>query len=110
MYEYAVEPAVLQNLPDQALLLVTRGSGGPVLTSVECDPAIVTLPRVSSAPLPDPADVRLPAGGSAQRHQPAARARTARPRIRLAGDQAALDPAGLDPADQGERWTQSGSS
>jgi len=60
VYEYAVEPAVLQNLPDQALLLVTRGSGGPVLTSVECDPAIVTLPRVSSAPLPDPADVRLP--------------------------------------------------
>ena len=61
VYEYAVEPAVLQNLPDQALLLVTRGSGGPVLTSVECDPAIVTLPRVSTAPLPDPADVRLPA-------------------------------------------------
>ena len=58
VYEYAVEPAVLQNLPDQALLLVTRGSGGPVLRSVECDPAIVTLPRVSTAPLPDPADVR----------------------------------------------------
>jgi hypothetical protein len=58
VYEYAVEPAVLQNLPDQALLLVARGSGGPVLTSVECDPAIVTLPRVSTAPLPDPADVR----------------------------------------------------
>jgi hypothetical protein len=66
VYEYAVEPAVLQNLPDQALLLVTRGSGGPVLTSVECDPAIVTMPRVSTAPLPDPADVRLPArAGSA---------------------------------------------
>ncbi|MCW2910552.1 MAG: hypothetical protein JWL68_5341 [Actinomycetia bacterium] len=64
VYEYAVEPAVLQNLPDQALLLVTRGSGGPVLTSVECDPAIVTLPRVSSAPLPDPADVRLPGRGT----------------------------------------------
>jgi hypothetical protein len=60
VYEYTVEPAVLQNLPDQALLLVTRGSGGPVLTSVECDPAIVTLPRVSTAPLPDPADVQRP--------------------------------------------------
>jgi hypothetical protein len=65
VYEYAVEPAILQNLPDQALLLVTRGSGGPVLTSVECDPAIVMLPRVSAAPLPDPADVHRsgPAAG-----------------------------------------------
>lgn len=60
VYEYTVEPAVLQNLPDQALLLVTRGPGGPVLTSVECDPAIVTLPRVSTAPLPGPADVQRP--------------------------------------------------
>ena len=55
VYEYAVEPTVLQNLPDQALLLVTRGSGGPVLQPVECDPAIITLPRVSTAPLPGPA-------------------------------------------------------
>ena len=31
VYEYTVEPAVLQNLPDQALLLVTRGSGRPIL-------------------------------------------------------------------------------
>jgi hypothetical protein len=68
VYEYAVEPAVLQNLPDQALLLVTRGSGGPVLTSVECDPAIVTLPRVSTAPLPDPADVQR--SGPAAGHLP----------------------------------------
>jgi hypothetical protein len=68
VYEYAVEPAVLQNLPDQALLLVTRGSGGPVLSSVECDPAIVTLPRVSTAPLPDPADVQRP--GPADGHLP----------------------------------------
>ena len=59
VHEYAVEPAVLQHLPDHAVLLVTRGSAGPVLESVECDPAIVTLPRVSAAPLPDPAR-RLP--------------------------------------------------
>ena len=64
VYEYAVEPTVLQNLPDQALLLVTRGSGGPVLRSVECDPAIVTLPRVSVTPLPDPAGVRAAGPGS----------------------------------------------
>jgi hypothetical protein len=55
VYEYTVEPAVLQNLPDQALLLVTRGSGRPILQPAECDPAIITLPGVSTGPLPDPA-------------------------------------------------------
>ena len=68
VYEYTVEPAVLQNLPDQALLLVTRGSGRPILQPVECDPAIVTLPGVSLSPLPDPAD---PAPASAQPAMPA---------------------------------------
>jgi hypothetical protein len=117
VYEYAVEPAVLQNLPDQALLLVTRGSGGPVLTSVECDPAIVTLPRVSSAPLPDPADVRLPARHTGPLPGPE--------RTELSGPGTPLDRAGpqhrapnqrdpdqpdLDPADRGVRWTQSRSS
>ena len=124
VYEYAVEPAVLQNLPDQALLLVTRGSGGPVLTSVECDPAIVTLPRVSSAPLPDPADVRLPARSAAAAPLP----EPARPGLAGPGNtldqadrdqngpnqaglhQTGRDQAALDPADRGDRWTQSGSS
>ena len=55
VYEYAVEPAVVQNLPDHALLLVTRGPGGPSLEPIECDPAIITLPRVSTSPLQDPA-------------------------------------------------------
>jgi hypothetical protein len=125
VYEYTVEPAVLQNLPDQALLLVTRGSGGPVLTSVECDPAIVTLPRVSSAPLPDPADVRLPARSASDAvPQPEpGRPGLAGPGVTLdqtGADQTGADHAGLhqtgrdqaalDPADQGERWTQSGSS
>lgn len=130
VYEFAVEPAVLQNLPDQALLLVTRGSGGPVLTSVECDPAIVTLPRVSTAPLPDPADVRLPARsatGAVPLPEPG-RPGLAGPGVTLdqtspdrdgpdqtgphhAGlHQTGRDQAALDPADQGERWTQSGSS
>jgi hypothetical protein len=55
VYEYAVEPVTLQHLPDHALLLVeTRPEGGRKLTPVECDPAIVTLERVSTAPLPDP--------------------------------------------------------
>jgi hypothetical protein len=112
VYEYAVEPAVLQNLPDQALLLVTRGSGGPVLTSVECDPAIVTLPRVSSSPLPDPADVLLPGRGAGALPEPN---RTelpgpGTPLDRAGPHHSALDQPGLDPADQGVRWTQSRSS
>ncbi|MDN3355111.1 hypothetical protein [Actinomadura sp. DC4] len=55
VYEYAVEPVTLQHLPDHALLLVeTRPEGGRRLTPVECDPAIVTLDRVATTPLPDP--------------------------------------------------------
>ena len=53
VYEYAVEPVTLQRLPDHALLLVeTHLEGGRVLTPVECDPAIVTLDRVATTPLP----------------------------------------------------------
>jgi hypothetical protein len=55
VYEYAVEPVTLQHLPDHALLLIeTRPEGGRKLTPVECDPAIVTLDRVATTPLPDP--------------------------------------------------------
>jgi hypothetical protein len=55
VYEYAVEPVTLQHLPDHALLLIeTRPEGGRKLTPVECDPAIVTLNRVATTPLPDP--------------------------------------------------------
>jgi hypothetical protein len=50
VYEYAVEPTVLQSLPDHALLLVTRAAAGPDLRAVECDPTIITLPRVSTQP------------------------------------------------------------
>jgi hypothetical protein len=51
VYEYAVEPAVLQNLPDHALLLAVRGPAGPQVEAVECDPAIATLPGVTAHPL-----------------------------------------------------------
>ena len=51
VYEYAVEPTVLQNLPDHALLLAARGPAGPGLQAVECDPAIATLPGVGARPL-----------------------------------------------------------
>jgi len=48
-----VEPTTLQHLPDYAMLLVTsRPGGGHVLAPVECNPEIVTLPRVSTDPLP----------------------------------------------------------
>jgi hypothetical protein len=60
VYEYAVEPTVLQSLPDHALLLVTRAATGPELRAVECDPTIITLPRVSTEPH-RPAAVRVPA-------------------------------------------------
>jgi hypothetical protein len=50
VYEYAIEPAVLQNLPDNALLLAARPAGTSP-QPVECHPHIVTLPHVSTTPL-----------------------------------------------------------
>lgn len=48
VYEYTVEPSVLQRLPETALLLIDqRGNVQPV----ECHPAIVTLPQSGSVPL-----------------------------------------------------------
>ncbi len=61
VYEYAVEPAVLQNLPDHALLLAARGPAGPHLQAVECDPAIATLPSVSTR-----VQVPVPRAGAAR--------------------------------------------
>ena len=52
VYEYSVEPGVLQHLPDNALLLVADGAMGPDLRAVECHPAIVTMPNVSTTPFP----------------------------------------------------------
>ena len=52
VYEYRIDPSVLQNLPEQALLLADRAPGVLRLRAVECDPAIVTLPGVSTTPLP----------------------------------------------------------
>jgi hypothetical protein len=56
VYEYAVEPAVLQNLPDHALLLAARDPAGRRLRAVECDPAISALAATRARfPLPVPA-------------------------------------------------------
>ncbi|TYB38430.1 hypothetical protein [Actinomadura chibensis] len=66
VYEYAVEPVTLQHLPDHALLLVESApGGGRTLTAVECDPAIITLERVSTAPLPDAPRPAIAAPGAA---------------------------------------------
>jgi hypothetical protein len=54
VYEYAVEPTALQNLPDYALLLADRSGSTVQLRAVECDPSIITLPGASTAPLPPP--------------------------------------------------------
>jgi hypothetical protein len=54
VYEYAVEPTALQNLPEYALLLADRSGGALKLRAVECDPAIITLPGASTAPLSPP--------------------------------------------------------
>jgi hypothetical protein len=53
VYEYAVEPRTLQDLPDYALLLVKEQAGGSILQPVECNPEIVLLPRMIMQPLPD---------------------------------------------------------
>jgi hypothetical protein len=45
VYEFAVEPTVLQNLPGNALLLPARGTQD--VLAVECDPRIITLPGAS---------------------------------------------------------------
>jgi hypothetical protein len=66
VYEYAVEPTTLQHLPDYAMLLVSsRPGGGHWLAPVECNPEIVTLPRVSMDPLPS-----LPAPARPERPRP----------------------------------------
>jgi hypothetical protein len=69
VYEYAVEPRTLQDLPDYALLLVTGQGNGSVLQPVECNPEILTLPRVlmeplPDLPLPDPSVALIPLAGS----------------------------------------------
>ncbi|MFI7212953.1 hypothetical protein ACIBP4_00115 [Micromonospora maritima] len=49
VYEYLVEPHTLQGLPDYALLIVNHTVTGRDLRAVECNPDIVTLPRVDGA-------------------------------------------------------------
>jgi hypothetical protein len=48
--EFVVEPAVLQSLPDNALLLPARGTISPEILAVECGPADHHLARRHSQP------------------------------------------------------------
>jgi hypothetical protein len=63
VYEYAVEPTALQNLPDYALLLADRSGATLRLRAVECDPAIITFPGASTVPLEPPAGSHTAHGG-----------------------------------------------
>ena len=94
VYEYAVEPAVLQHLPDGALLLPARGTASPGLLAVECDPQIITLPgaAASLAPAGDPAITRPAAepGG--------------RPELAPPHPQPASKPWRGSPADSAPAW------
>jgi hypothetical protein len=63
VYEYMVEPTALQNLPDYALLVVQHGrgfdvsaeqlAGRPRIQVADCNPDILSLPRVLTEPLPE---------------------------------------------------------
>jgi hypothetical protein len=52
VYEYAVEPAVLQNLPRVRPPFADRSGRTLQLHAVECGPSITGFPGVSAAPLP----------------------------------------------------------
>jgi hypothetical protein len=67
-YEFAVEPTVLQNLPDHAMLLADRTGSALRLRAVECDPDIITLPGATADPPSPPGSI--PPDG-AYRHAPA---------------------------------------
>jgi hypothetical protein len=83
VYEYAVEPAVLQELPENALLLTGRSPVSTGLQPVECHPAIITMPRVSMNPLhhsPPTAAVTPQGAGYGQETRPGLESRQYQPR------------------------------
>jgi hypothetical protein len=91
VYEYAVEPTVLQSLPANALLLPPRGSAIGDVLAVECDPQIIMLPGAA-------ADLAAAEGASAL--QPAAGQ----------GDWPALAPPSQGPAWQHWRGPAAGNA
>jgi hypothetical protein len=53
VYEYAVEPRTLQDLPDYAMVVAQRQADGTAVVPVECNPDIISMPHLSMQPLPD---------------------------------------------------------
>ena len=54
VYEYLVEPRSLQDLPDYAMIMVKRQAGaGMAVVPVDCNPDIISMPRMTMDPLPD---------------------------------------------------------
>jgi hypothetical protein len=98
VYEFSVEPTVLQNLPGNALLLPARGAAGPGLLTVECDPQIVSLPG-ATASLAAPADPAISG--------PAARP-SGRPELTPPAQQPAWQPWQDSPADSAPAWPPQG--
>jgi hypothetical protein len=85
VYEYAVEPAVLQNLPENALLLTGRNPVSAGFQPVECHPSIITMPHVSMTPLSNSQTrdaIRPPrtGGGYGQQDRPELEPRQYQPR------------------------------
>jgi hypothetical protein len=94
VYEYSVEPTVLQNLPGCALLLPAHGTAGPGLLAVECDPQIISLPgATASLATPDDPAISRPAA------EP-----SGWPELALPGQPPAWQPWQDSPTDSASAW------
>jgi len=92
VHEYAVEPVVLQQLPDHALLLASRSGTGAGIVPVESHPAIVTLPHTNTHPL-------APPGYDQRRTTPPVTSKPARPELEPHQPPPQWSPASGSPAD-----------
>ncbi len=56
VHEYAVEPKTLQQLSEMSIVLAQHDAayGGTIVTFCDCNPDLLTLPRVSTEPLTEP--------------------------------------------------------
>jgi hypothetical protein len=79
VYEYTVEPTVLQSLPDNALLLINR-TASTSLQPVDCHPGIVTVPSLTTSPHQPPPVQDQPGAHPAQAVPPASQPALTPPR------------------------------
>ncbi|MFG1606084.1 hypothetical protein [Actinoplanes sp. NPDC049265] len=52
VYELMIEPSLLRGLPDYGMVLVEHGAE-PIITAVDCNPDLATIPAVSMEPYPE---------------------------------------------------------